>query len=112
VAGVCREIGLAKYPDEQAVGSQQQVSIGTATMATVLNGLGFSNRQLYLVPQFFANKPVARLLGPGVTAEQLNDDRLGRTPVWLTQSGDVPVPLRPLDGSSADMRSLAAVARA
>ena len=83
VAGVCREIGLAAYLDEQAVGSQQQVSIGTATTAMVLNGLGFSNRQLYLVPQFFANKPVERLLGPGVTAEQLNDDCLGRTLDWL-----------------------------
>lgn len=52
VAGVCREMGLAAYPDEQAAGCQQQVSIGTATTAKVLNGLGFSNPQLYLVPQF------------------------------------------------------------
>jgi transposase len=49
----------------------------------VLNGLGFSNRQLYLVPQFFANKPVEHLLGPGMTAEMLNDDCLGRTLDWL-----------------------------
>ena len=49
----------------------------------VLNGLGFSNRQLYLVPQFFANKPVKHLLGPGITAEMLNDDCLGRTLDWL-----------------------------
>jgi transposase len=49
----------------------------------VLNGLGFSNRQLYLVPQFFANKPVEHLLGPGITAEMLNDDCLGRTLDWL-----------------------------
>ena len=49
----------------------------------VLNGLGFSNRQLYLVPQFFANKPVEHLLGPGITAEMLNDDCLGHTLDWL-----------------------------
>ena len=49
----------------------------------VLNGLGFSNRQLYLVPQFFANKPVEHLLGKGITAEMLNDDCLGRTLDWL-----------------------------
>src|SRR5258708_3040510 len=49
----------------------------------VLNGLGFSNRQLYLVPQFFANKPIEHLLGPGITAEMLNDDCLGRTLDWL-----------------------------
>jgi transposase len=83
VAGVCREIGLAEWIDEQAAGSQQHVSIGTATMAMVVNGLGFSNRQLYLVPQFFATKPVAELLGPGITAQMLNDDCLGRTLDWL-----------------------------
>jgi len=52
-------------------------------MAMILNGLGFSNRQLYLVPQFFANKPVEHLLGPGIRAEMLNDDCLGRTLDWL-----------------------------
>jgi transposase len=32
-----------------------------------------------LVPQFFDDKPVEHLLGPGVTADHLNDDCLGRT---------------------------------
>ncbi len=84
VAGVCQEIGLAAWLDAQAPGSRQQVSVGTATVAMVLNGLGFSNRQLYLVPQFFANKPVEHLLGAGITADQLNDDCLGRTLDWLS----------------------------
>lgn len=83
VAGVCQEIGLAKWLDAQEPGKRQQVSVGTATVAMVLNGLGFSNRQLYLVPQYFANKPVEQLLGPGITAEMLNDDCLGRTLDWL-----------------------------
>jgi transposase len=83
VAGVCQEIGLASWLDAQDPGNRQQVSVGTATVAMVLNGLGFSNRQLYLVPQFFANKPVEHLLGRGITAEMLNDDCLGRTLDWL-----------------------------
>jgi transposase len=83
VAGVCQEIGLAAYLDALAGPSQQQVSVGTATVAMVLNGLGFSNRRLYLVSQFFATKPVEHLLGPGITAEQLHDDCLGRTLDWL-----------------------------
>jgi transposase len=62
---------------------ENRVSVGTATVAMILNGLGFSNRQLYLVPQFFANKPIEHLLGPGITAEMLNDDCLGRTLDWL-----------------------------
>jgi transposase len=45
--------------------------------------LGFSNRQLYLVPQFFANKPVEHLLGEGITADMLNDDSLGRALDWI-----------------------------
>src|SRR5438034_8587394 len=83
VAGVCQEIGLASWLDAQEPGNRQQVSVGTATVAMILNGLGFSNRQLYLVPQFFANKPVEHLLGAGISAEMLNDDCLGRTLDWL-----------------------------
>jgi transposase len=83
VAGICREIGLAEYVDALAGPRQQQVSVGTATVAMILNGLGFSNRRLYLVSQFFATKPVDYLLGPGITAEQLHDDCLGRTLDWL-----------------------------
>src|SRR5437016_464900 len=56
---------------------------GNTMVAMILNGLGFSNRQLYLVPQYFANKPVEHLLGAGIKAEMLNDDCLGRTLDWL-----------------------------
>jgi hypothetical protein len=69
VAGVCQEIGLAAWLDAQDPGNHQQVSVGTATVAMILNGLGFSNRQLYLVPHYFANKPVEHLLGAGIRAE-------------------------------------------
>src|SRR3954463_10715694 len=83
VAGVCQEIGLATWLDAQEPTNRQAVSVGSATTAMILNGLGFSNRQLYLVPQYFANKPVEHLLGRGITAEMLNDDCLGRTLDWL-----------------------------
>ncbi len=71
---MCQEIGLAAYLDALAGPSHQQVSGGTATVAKILNGLGFSNRRLYLVSQFFVTKPVEHLLGPGITAEMLHDD--------------------------------------
>jgi len=83
VAGVCREIGLAEWLDAQDEHSHERVGVGTATVAMILNGLGFSNRRLYLVPQFFATKAVERLLGLGIAAEDLNDDCLGRTLDWL-----------------------------
>ena len=78
-------MGLVEWLDEQAGERRNLVSIGTATMAMVLNGLGFSNRQLYLVPQFFANKPVEHLLGKGISADMLNDDCLGRTLDWIAE---------------------------
>ena len=70
VAGVCREAGRAEWLDKIAGESHRSVSIGTATIAMILNGLGFSNRQLYLVPQYFENKPVEHLLGEGITADR------------------------------------------
>ena len=84
VAGVGREIGLIEYFDELDTQDHERVSLGQAVMAMILNGLGLSNRQLYLIPQFFATKPVTQLLGEGITADDLNDDRLGRTLDWLT----------------------------
>ena len=83
VAGVCQELGLAQWLDALEPNQQRVVSYGTATVAMILNGLGFANRQLYLVPQFFENKPVAHLLGVGISADMLNDDCLGRTLDWL-----------------------------
>ena len=83
VAGVCKEAGIAQWLDRLAGESRRSVSVGTAVVAMILNGLGFSNRQLYLVPQFFANKPIEHLLGEGITADMLNDDTLGRTLDWI-----------------------------
>lgn len=77
VAGACREVGIAEWLDERAGDQRRSVSMGTATVAMILNGLGFSNRQLYLVPQYFENKPVEHLLGEGITA-----DMRERSTVW------------------------------
>jgi transposase len=86
VAGVYQEIGLASYLDVHAGNRLQQMSIGTATVGMILNGLGWSLRRLYLVPQFFTNKAVEHLLGQGMTAEKLNDDCLRHTLDWLYEN--------------------------
>ena len=54
------------------------VTAGHAVKAMVLNGLGFLNQQLYLVPHFFQNKPISRLIAPSIQASHVNDDSLGR----------------------------------
>lgn len=84
VAGVCQEMGLVEYFDDLDDHVHGRVILGQAVLAMALNGLGFSNRRLYLVSQFFAHKPVERLIGPGIMPEDLNDDCLGRALDWLT----------------------------
>nr|WP_210967787.1 IS1634 family transposase [Dolichospermum flos-aquae] len=44
----------------------------------ILNGLGFVSRPLYLFPEFFQDKAVEHLIGGGIKAEDLNDDKIGR----------------------------------
>lgn len=80
VAGMVDELGLVERVDQLLPKpvAQQKVSNGQALKAMIINGLGFTQRALYLTPQFFQNKPVERLIGAGVEAEHLNDDLLGR----------------------------------
>jgi transposase len=79
VAGMCHELKIAETIDQLLPPTEKQIAHGPAVCAMILNGLGFVNQRLYLVPEFFHNKPVEQLLGAGMTAEQLNDDTLGRT---------------------------------
>ncbi len=89
VAGMCNELGIAETIDE--VTEQDPVmhivTAGQAVQAMVLNGLGFVNQQLYLVPHFFKNKPIPRLIAPGIYARHLNDDTLGRALDTLYKCG-------------------------
>ena len=55
-----------------------KVTMGQRAAAMILNGLGFIDDRLYMFPRFLENKPVERLLGKGLSAEQFNDDALGR----------------------------------
>jgi transposase len=80
VAGMFDELGIGDLVDELVPQdlSQRKVSVGQALKAMVLNGLGFANRRLYLMPEFFRNKPTERLVGAGISPEHLNDDALGK----------------------------------
>jgi transposase len=79
VAGICYEIGLIKTIDQQVEVNEQKVSCGQGVQAMVLNALGFSSRALYLMPDYLHNKPVDLLIDPGLSAEDFNDDSLGRS---------------------------------
>jgi transposase len=58
--------------------ARERVSPGVVVKAMILNGLGLVSAPLYLFEQFFVGKATEHLLGEGVLAEHLNDDRLGR----------------------------------
>ncbi len=91
VAGVCQEIGLMEQIDRMVGPTERQVSVGEAVQAMVLNALGLTARPLHLAPEFFVNKPLDRLLRPGVSAEMLNDDTLGRVLDPLHEKGETEV---------------------
>lgn len=80
VAGMVDELGIIEVIDNATKQDPEMriVTAGHAVKAMILNGLGFINQQLYLVPHFFHNKPISRLIAPGIQARHLNDDTLGR----------------------------------
>lgn len=80
VAGIIDEMGLVEIVDEE-VGThpQEKLSVGTIVKAMILNCLGCVNAPLYLFSEFFKGKAVEHLLGEGIKAEDLNDDKLGRS---------------------------------
>jgi transposase len=89
VAGMFDELGIGDVLDQatQQNPEMRDLTVGEAVKAMVLNGLGFINQALYLVPRFFHNKPTYQLISPRVTPAQLNDDALGRALDTLYASG-------------------------
>lgn len=81
VAAMIDELGIESSIDSEIPFNTQKkgLSHGTLVKAMVLNGLGYVNKQLYLTPLFFKDKPMQTLFGKEVSAEQINDDTLGRT---------------------------------
>lgn len=81
VAAVCKELKIASRIDKKISDNdkRQVVSPGQAVVAMILNGLGFTNRRLYLTQQFFEGKPVERLLDAPIKSSDLTDYTLGHT---------------------------------
>jgi Domain of unknown function (DUF4277) len=80
VAGMFAELGITEVIERatQQDPEMRIVTAGHAVKAMVLNGLGFLNPQLSLVPHFFQHKLLSRLIAPGMQASHLHDDTLGR----------------------------------
>ena len=80
VAGMFDELGIGDVRDRtmQHTPETRLVTGGGAVKAMVLNGLGLMNQPLDLVPMFCQNKPTQRLIAPGIDAQHLHEDTLGR----------------------------------
>ena len=89
VSAVAKELGLIEKLDRRLprYDVRRIVSNGNAILAMILNGLGFSNRRLYLVPQFLQNKPIDRLLEANLRPEHFDDHVLGRTLDEISEYG-------------------------
>ena len=76
VAGLCQELGISQIIDKLIPSSANDniISTGKYLETMVLNGLGFTGRTLHMYSQYFEDKPIQRLLGIDIKAEQINDD--------------------------------------
>lgn len=88
VAGMCRQLGVAQIIDDIIPPDPRStITAGECCELMCINGLGFTSRPLYLEAQFFSTKPVSRLIGRRLSAEEITDDRLARTLDTLYQAG-------------------------
>lgn len=89
VAGMFDELGMGEVVDNatQQHPEMRDLTVGEAVTAMVLNGLGFVNHALYLVPRFFQHQRTSRLMAPRVPPARLNDDALGRALETLYADG-------------------------
>jgi len=79
VAGVIKDLKLIEMIDERlGTYEGETVTAGETVAGMIINGLGFSNKPLSLVPLFFKNCPLEQLLRPGAKAEDFNRFKLGR----------------------------------
>lgn len=79
VAGIIDEMELVEEVNKiVGIKTRENLTPGQVMKAMILNGLGFLSAPLYLFEEFFVGKPTEHLIGKGVLASHLNDDRLGR----------------------------------
>lgn len=79
VAATYKDLGILEKIHKRIPNKdpRRMVSTGHAVLAMILNGLGFTNRRLYLAPQFFQDKPVELLMDEKIQSKHLDDHALG-----------------------------------
>ena len=80
VAGMIDKLEIVSAIDSRVKQdtTDRHISIGVGVKAMVMNGLGFSQRTLYMASSYFEHLPTELLLGAGIDSSHLNDSVLGR----------------------------------
>lgn len=89
VAGACLDLEIAKKINARIASKDPRriIQPGEAVAAMIINGLGFTNRRLYLTPQFFQSKAIEKLFGKKIEADALNDHALGKALDEISEYG-------------------------
>lgn len=88
VAGTIDEIGIEEIINRKiGENSCEKISAGKVVKAMIMNALGMISSPLYLFAKFFEGKGIEHLIGEGVKASYLNDDRLGRVLDKVAEKG-------------------------
>jgi len=67
VAGVIDTLGITQYIDEVLPKTRHHsVSHGMAVKGLLINGLGFNERRLFMMPEYFEDIATERLMGEGI----------------------------------------------
>lgn len=80
VSGIIDKLGIGDYIDRVMPKKRSHmVTHGQAIKALLLNCLGFTERRLYLMPEYFDDIATERLIGDGIEAKHLNQYVFGET---------------------------------
>lgn len=80
IASVCRDLGIMDKINAR-IGSKdprRKIQPGLAVAAMIINGLGFTNRRLYLTPQFYESKAIDCLFSEELTSNDFSAHTLGK----------------------------------
>lgn len=78
VSGVIDSLGIVEYIDSVLPKKRQhKVSRGQVIKALILNGLGFNERRLFLMPEYYEDLATERLIGEGIKPGHLNQHLFG-----------------------------------
>lgn len=88
IAGVIKDLKIIELIDKNILpDDREEVTTGDSIAAMIINGLGFSNSPMSLIPEFFENKPIDKLLREGIKSEYLNRFKLGRSLDKISEYG-------------------------